>query len=76
MRPALLWTIDVDATGEGTDVVVERALVRSRAQLEYERVQRMLDDGNADESLRLLKEVGAAAAGARGRARRGLPADP
>ena len=58
VRPALLWTIDVDATGEGTDVVVERALVRSRAQLEYERVQRMLDDGDADESLRLLKEVG------------------
>ncbi len=25
----------------------------------YERVQRMLDDGNADESLRLLREVGA-----------------
>ncbi len=58
VRPALLWTIDVDATGEGTDVVVERALVRSRAQLDYGRVQRMLDDGDADESLRLLKEVG------------------
>jgi VacB/RNase II family 3'-5' exoribonuclease len=58
VRPALLWTIHVDSTGEGTDVVVERALVRSRAKLDYESVQRQLDDGSADESLRLLEEVG------------------
>ncbi len=58
VRPVLLWTIDVDSTGEGTDVVVERALVRSRAQLDYESVQEQLDAGNADESLRLLAEVG------------------
>ncbi|MEO5851272.1 MAG: RNB domain-containing ribonuclease [Nocardioides sp.] len=58
VRPALLWTIELDSTGEGTDVVVERALVRSRAKLDYEGVQRQLDDGSADESLRLLKEVG------------------
>ena len=32
VRPALLWTIKVDATGEGTDVDVLRARVRSRAQ--------------------------------------------
>src|SRR5688572_32131589 len=36
VRPALLWTITLDATGEGTDVTVERALVRSRAQLTYD----------------------------------------
>jgi len=58
VRPALLWTIDVDSTGEGTDVVVERALVRSRAKLDYESVQGQLDDGSADESVRLLQEVG------------------
>jgi len=58
VRPALLWTIEVDAIGEGTDVIVERALVRSRAKLDYESVQRQLDDGSADEPLRLLKEVG------------------
>lgn len=28
VRPALLWTHKLDATGEGTDTVVERALVR------------------------------------------------
>ena len=39
VRPALLWTIQVDEVGEGVDVQVERALVRSRAQLSYEAVQ-------------------------------------
>jgi exoribonuclease R len=58
VRPALLWTIRVDESGEGTDVVVERARVRSRAQLDYETAQRQIDDGSAPESLQLLKEVG------------------
>ncbi|HET9842910.1 MAG TPA: RNB domain-containing ribonuclease [Nocardioides sp.] len=57
-RPALLWTIHVDDTGEGTDVHVERARVRSRAKLDYEGVQKSVDDGSADEVLQLLKEVG------------------
>jgi exoribonuclease R len=56
--PALLWTIKVDATGEGTDVTVERARVRSRAKLSYEGVQQAFDDGTADEPQLLLKEVG------------------
>ena len=56
--PALLWTIKVDSTGEGTDVTVERAKVRSTAKLDYAGVQRAIDDGTADESLMLLKEVG------------------
>lgn len=58
VRPALLWTIKVDESGEGTDVHVERALVRSRAKLDYETVQQQIDDGSASESLRLLQEVG------------------
>ena len=57
-RPALLWTIRVDESGEGTDVDVRRARVRSREQLDYETVQQRLDDGSASESLQLLKEVG------------------
>src|SRR3954452_16018175 len=44
VRPALLWTIHVDETGEGTDVHVERARVRSRAKLDYVGVQRAVDD--------------------------------
>src|SRR3954462_8169464 len=45
VRPALLWTIHVDETGEGTDVHVERARVRSRAKLDYQSVQKAVDTG-------------------------------
>ncbi|ONI70020.1 ribonuclease II [Kribbella sp. ALI-6-A] len=58
VRPALLWTITVDASGEGTEVVCERALVKSRAKLNYAGVQKDLDAGTAPESLQLLREVG------------------
>jgi exoribonuclease R len=58
VRPALLWTIRVDAAGEGTEARVERALVRSRAKLDYDTVQRQVDDGSADEMFTLLREVG------------------
>jgi exoribonuclease R len=58
VRPALLWTIHLDQTGEGTDVQVERARVRSRAKLDYVGVQKSIDDGSADEVLTLLKEIG------------------
>jgi len=58
VRPALLWTIHVDNTGEGTDVQVERARVRSTAKLDYAGVQRAIDDGTADETLQCLREVG------------------
>jgi exoribonuclease R len=57
-RPALLWTIKVDSTGEGTDVDLVRARVRSRAQLDYEAVQKQLDAGSADPMFDLLREVG------------------
>ena len=58
LRPALVWTMEIDETGEGTDVQVRKARVRSRAKLDYGGVQRALDDGSADEILRLLREVG------------------
>ncbi|NPC96557.1 RNB domain-containing ribonuclease [Nocardioides sp. zg-DK7169] len=58
VRPALLWRIEVDAEGEGTAVLVERALVRSRAQLSYAEAQEQIDAGTAPESLRLLAELG------------------
>jgi exoribonuclease R len=57
-RPALLWTIDVDGSGERTAVRVERALVRSRAQLSYSEVQAALGAGTADPAFGLLREVG------------------
>ncbi len=48
-RPAVLWTIDVDASGEGTLAGVERALVRSREQLAY---------ADAEARVPLLRELG------------------
>ncbi|WP_405537957.1 RNB domain-containing ribonuclease [Streptomyces sp. NBC_00075] len=59
-RPAALWTIDLDADGRTVAVDVHRALVRSRAKLDYEGVQRQLDSGTAEEPLALLKDIGEA----------------
>lgn len=57
-RPALLWTIDLDADGETTSARVERAVVQSTAKLSYEGVQRDFDAGRVDPMLALLKEIG------------------
>ncbi|MGC9537749.1 RNB domain-containing ribonuclease [Streptomyces sp. UG1] len=57
-RPAVLWTIDLDEEGRTLAVDVRRALVRSRAKLDYARVQREIDAGTAEEPLALLKEIG------------------
>jgi exoribonuclease R len=58
VRPALLWTIRLDAEGSRTDVEVERARVRSRARYDYPGAQRAIEDGSAPEHLRLLEDVG------------------
>jgi exoribonuclease R len=58
VRPAVLWRIDLDATGEVTAVDVRRALVRSRAQLDYAGLQAALDAGTAPEAVALLPQVG------------------
>ncbi|WP_330267324.1 RNB domain-containing ribonuclease [Streptomyces griseorubiginosus] len=58
VRPAALWTIDLDAEGRTTAAEVRRAMVRSRAKLDYEGVQRTIDSGTAEEPVLLLKEVG------------------
>ncbi|OMH29008.1 ribonuclease II [Tersicoccus phoenicis] len=57
-RGAYLFTHRLDADGAVTDTCLTRAAVRSRARLDYESVQRSLDDGTADELLTLLREVG------------------
>ncbi|MFD3620837.1 RNB domain-containing ribonuclease [Streptomyces sp. NPDC058676] len=59
VRPAVLWTIDLDADGRTLTVDVRRALVRSRAKLDYAAVQKRIDSGTAEEPLTLLKEIGA-----------------
>ncbi len=58
MRPALLWTMRLNAAGDGISSDVVRARVRSRAALDYAGVQRDLDAGRAGEVLVLLAEVG------------------
>ncbi|MCL8010309.1 RNB domain-containing ribonuclease [Streptomyces sp. AS02] len=60
VRPAVLWTIDLDAEGRTLAVDVRRALVRSRAKLHYAAVQKEIDAGTAEEPIALLKEVGEA----------------
>ncbi|MCX4822711.1 RNB domain-containing ribonuclease [Streptomyces sp. NBC_01142] len=56
--PALLWQIDLDAEGRTVATEVRRALVRSRARLDYEGAQQQIDDGTAEEPLALLKDIG------------------
>jgi VacB/RNase II family 3'-5' exoribonuclease len=58
VRPAVLWRITLDDAGEVVDVDVRRARVRSRQRLDYVGVQRMLDDGSAPDTIRLLETVG------------------
>ena len=54
----MVWQLNLDASGDCSDVTVERALVKSRAKLSYEKVQADLEAGTASESLQLLREVG------------------
>ncbi|HTJ36148.1 MAG TPA: RNB domain-containing ribonuclease [Dactylosporangium sp.] len=58
VRPAVLWTIDLDADGSTVAVDVARALVRSRAKLNYEGVQADADGGKLHPSVALLPEIG------------------
>jgi exoribonuclease R len=57
-RPAVLWTIDLDSGGATVAVTVERALVRSRAKLDYAGVQSDVDAGRVAEPVALLPEIG------------------
>ena len=58
VRPAALWTIELDATGEPTSTTVERALVRSVARLDYEGVDADFKTGSAHPSITALKPIG------------------
>lgn len=57
-RPAALWRIDLDPEGRTVGAEVRRALVRSRAKLDYAGVQRQIDAGTAEEPLALLAVIG------------------
>jgi exoribonuclease R len=57
-RPALVWELRLDSSGQLTDTALGRALVRSREKLSYEDVQRDVAAGTAGDMLALLPEIG------------------
>ncbi len=57
-RPAALWEIRLDGAGEVTSATVRRALVRSRARLDYAGVQADADAGRVHPSIAALPAVG------------------
>lgn len=56
-RPALVWTFALDAAGAVTAFRLERALIRSRAQLDYATAQAAIDRGEKG-ALSLLPVIG------------------
>lgn len=58
LRGAFVWDFELDAEATVTAARVYRARVQSREQLDYDTAQRRIDDGSANETLTLLKEVG------------------
>ena len=58
VRPAVLWTIELDPAGAPTEVHIERAQVRSVAQLDYRSLQDDVDTGHPHPSVALLPEIG------------------
>ncbi len=57
-RAAVLWTIDLDGAGEPVAVDVRRAVVRSRARLDYAGVQADHEAGRLHPAIGALAEVG------------------
>ena len=58
VRPALLWSLTLDAGGQMTDATVARARVRSQEQLDYGQAQTEIDGGAPRTTLALLAEIG------------------
>lgn len=58
VRPAFVWTLELDAAAEVTAVDLGRARIMSRRQYSYAQVQDLLDAGSAAASLELIREVG------------------
>lgn len=58
VRPAVVWTVEVDSEGETVSVAVERATVRSTARLDYAGVQADADTGRLHPSIAGLPLLG------------------
>jgi exoribonuclease R len=57
-RAAVLWRIDLDGAGEPSAVDVRRAVVASRARLDYTGVQADVDAGRIHPAIAALPQVG------------------
>lgn len=57
-RPSLLWTIDLDDSGQIVAANLARTLVQIRQSMTYRDAQNEIDGGSPRESLRLLKVIG------------------
>lgn len=57
--PAFVWRFDLDASGEITEVALDRALVRSVEKLAYDAVQEDIDAGDGHPTMLLLQRIGA-----------------
>lgn len=60
VRPAYVWDLVLDASGQVTSTDVYLAMVRSHDRLDYEAAQQSLDAGTNDERFVLLGEIGRA----------------
>ena len=58
LKPAVLWSFDLDREGIVRRTSIERAVIRSSRQLTYHQAQDELDSGTSHAALRVLKEVG------------------
>ncbi|MBN9643027.1 RNB domain-containing ribonuclease [Corynebacterium mendelii] len=58
LRPAVVWTIDLDDRAEVVDVQVVRATVMSRARYDYTQIEKMITTGTLPEPVELLPEIG------------------
>jgi exoribonuclease R len=57
-RPAFVWDMALDDTGQATAVDLRLARIRSVAQLDYESAEPRIEVSAPDEPLALLKEIG------------------
>lgn len=58
LRPAILWTFELDQNGVTMSAGVERAIVRSNRQMTYQQAQEELDSGTAAPAVQTLRTVG------------------
>ena len=75
VRPAFVWDLRLDGSGELASAEVHRSMVRSVERLDYAEVQAAVDSGTDDDRFLMLREIGERRIDAGTGARWGKPAD-